>query len=438
MDSALTLDELLQPISHASPSGDDLRYAPIYDQIKEARRADDVLEQGEWQTEVKNSDWRQVIKLCREALTTQTKDLQIAVWLTEAMIHQYGFAGLAEGLELIRRLIQHFWPTLYPPIEDGDLDYRIGPLRYLNERLPGSIYKVPLCDPIQTKGYNYRQWEESRLIGFNQNLDREQRQRRETLIGEGKISPEEFAVSINTCSMMFYSDITEQLRECSTAALDLDTVLNEKFAPDPPGLTQMIAAIEACARVVGRIFKDKHKSEIAPQEEIEVGRTPGFPQAHLESFAVDPVSYPDQGRAEMPMPVRNAISDISSSERWLWKQVLEKLEQGHLKNAMNQLLSAAALAPSIREKTRYQLLVAKLCLKADRVDLAGPIVEELYKLIEALNLEKWEHPSWVAEVVETLYRCLSANGTEETDRTKTLFEKLCLLNVTRAAAYRRT
>jgi type VI secretion system protein ImpA len=433
MDFALTPDNLLQPISHASPSGDDLRYGSIYDQIKEARRADDMLEQGEWQTEVKNSDWREVIKLCREALTTQTKDLQIAVWLTEAMIHQYGFAGLATGLELIRRLIQDFWPTLYPPIEDGDLDYRIGPLAFLNERLSDSIYEVPLCDPIQTNGYNYRQWEESRLVGVNRNLDKEQRQRRETLIGEGKISPEEFAVSINTCSMMFYSDIIEQLRECGTAAQDLDTVLNEKFAPDPPDLTQMIAAIEACARIVGRIFKDKHKSEIAPQEEIEVGRTPGFSQTHLDTFAVDPVSYP----AGMPLPVCNAISDISSSERWLWKQVLDKLEQGHLKNAMDQLLSAAALAPSIREKARYQLLVAKLCLKADRVDLAGPIVEELHKLIETLNLEKWEHPSWVAEVVETLYRCLSANGTEETDRTKTLFEKLCLLNVTRAAAYRR-
>lgn len=437
MDSALTLDDLLQPISHVSPSGDDLRYAPIYDQIKEARRADDVLEQGEWQTEVKNSDWRLVIKLCREALTTQTKDLQIAVWLTEAMIHHYGFAGLAAGLELIRKLIQDFWPTLYPSIEEGDLDYRIGPLTFLNERLPDSIYEVSLCDPIQTKGFNYRQWEESRLVGFNQNLDKEQRQRREILIGEGKISPEQFAVSINTCSMTFYSDVTEQLRKCSTAAQDLDIILNEKFAPDPPGLTKVIAAIAACARVVGRIFKDKNKSEIGPQEETEDGRTPGFSQAHLETFAVDPVSCSDQARAGIPMPVRNAISDISSSERWLWKQVLGALEQGHLKDAMDQLLSAAALAPSIREKNRYQLLVAKLCLKADRIDLAGPIVEELYKLIETLKLEKWEHPSWVADVVETLYRCLSANGAEETDRTKTLFEKLCLLNVTRAAVYRR-
>ena len=39
-------DNLLNPIPGENPSGEDLRYAPIYDQIKEARRAEDEAAQG--------------------------------------------------------------------------------------------------------------------------------------------------------------------------------------------------------------------------------------------------------------------------------------------------------------------------------------------------------------------------------------------------------
>jgi len=42
----IQLDEFLQPVSEASPSGVDLRYDPVYDNIKEARRQDDDLNQG--------------------------------------------------------------------------------------------------------------------------------------------------------------------------------------------------------------------------------------------------------------------------------------------------------------------------------------------------------------------------------------------------------
>ena len=65
-----------------------------------------------------------------------------------------------------------------------------------------------------------------------------------------------------------------------------------------------------------------------------------------------------------------------------------------------------------------------------------PVAEQLYALIGTLQLEQWEHPAWIAEVIETLYRCLDADEAGAKERTKELFEKLCTLNITRAAAYR--
>jgi type VI secretion system protein ImpA len=434
MDANLDIEALLIPISPDHPSGEDLRYADVYDRVKEARRADDLLDQGEWRTDTKTADWRSVITLCSLALKEQTKDLQLGVWLTEALVHQHGYDGLANGLVLIRRLLQDFWPTLHPLIDEGDMDYRIGPLTLLSEKLPDALRRVPVCDPHCSKGYDLFQWEESLLVGFSHDLDKEQRKRRQLLIDEGKISAEDFASAVNAGSLGFYQGALAHLSRCRTALLDLDKLVTEKFAPDPPGFRQLMEAVEACAHLIGRIFKEKQKSEITPQEDIEVVRSDQ--ESHADPALKDEGAVVESAAGGLSLIQRNAISDISVFERGAWKQVSEKLSKGLLKPALDQLLSAAALAPSVREKNRYQLLVAKLCLKAGRADLATPIVEQINTLIDTLKLEQWEHPAWIADVVETLYRCLVANEEVDSERSKLLFKKLCMLNVSKAAAYR--
>jgi type VI secretion system protein ImpA len=434
MDAILDIQALLTPISPEHPCGEDLRYTDVYDRVKEARRADDLLDQGEWRSDTKTADWRSVITLCTQTLQEHTKDLQLAVWLTEALVHQHGYEGLAKGLVLIRRLLEDFWPTLHPLIEDGDMDYRIGPLTLLSEKLPDALRRVPVCDPQCSKGYDLFQFEESLLVGFSHDLDKEQRKRRQQLIDDGKISAEEFASAVNAGSLGFYQGALTHLSQCRAALLDLDKLVTEKFTPDPPGFRQLLEAVEACAHLIGRIFKDKQKSEIIPQEDIEVVRSDE--KTYADPSLKDEGGGFDSAAGGLSLIQRNAISDITVFERGAWKQVSDKLSKGLLKPALDQLLSAAALAPSEREKNRYQLLVAKLCLKAGRADLATPIVEQINTLIETLNLAQWEHPAWIADVVETLYRCLVVNEDVDSERCKLLFKKLCMLNVSKAAAYR--
>ena len=62
--------------------------------------------------------------------------------------------------------------------------------------------------------------------------------------------------------------------------------------------------------------------------------------------------------------------------------------------------------------------------------------EQLYELIETLKLEKWEHPAWIAEVIDTLYRCLENDSDGPSERATQLFQKLCTLNITKAATFR--
>ncbi|HYD51214.1 MAG TPA: type VI secretion system ImpA family N-terminal domain-containing protein, partial [Gemmatimonadaceae bacterium] len=122
------LESLLAPLATPHPGGVELRYDPLYDRIKEARREDDGLAQGDWQTERKTADWPAVVRLATDALATKSKDLQIAAWLTEAKLRREGLAGLHQGLILLRELVDRFWDHLYPEIDEGDAELRAAPL----------------------------------------------------------------------------------------------------------------------------------------------------------------------------------------------------------------------------------------------------------------------------------------------------------------------
>ncbi|MBI3406320.1 MAG: type VI secretion system ImpA family N-terminal domain-containing protein, partial [Acidobacteria bacterium] len=137
-------DNLLNPIPGANPGGENLRYAPVYDKIKEARREEEDLPQGDWEHEVKVSDPVLVTKLATDALTSKSKDIQIAAWLTEACLRREGFPGLKQGLDLLKGMIDAFWENLHPEIEDGDLELRAAPLDWVGNYFPTLIYKQPL------------------------------------------------------------------------------------------------------------------------------------------------------------------------------------------------------------------------------------------------------------------------------------------------------
>ena len=120
--------DLLDPILPDLPGGADMRWTPEWDRIREARRADDDLEAGKWvKRERKVSDWRLVRDLASAMLRERTKDLQLALWLTEANIKLLGFPGLRDGLRITRELMVRYWDRgLFPTMEDGPED-RAGP-----------------------------------------------------------------------------------------------------------------------------------------------------------------------------------------------------------------------------------------------------------------------------------------------------------------------
>jgi type VI secretion system protein ImpA len=132
---------LLAPIAEDAPAGSDLRedfsaqstYYRLRDARAEARAAERQADADPTAETGLPPQWRQVRDLALQALAGKTKDLEIAAWLTEALVRSEGPRGLAAGAHLIAGLADAFWDqNLYPlPDEDG-IATRLAPVTGLN------------------------------------------------------------------------------------------------------------------------------------------------------------------------------------------------------------------------------------------------------------------------------------------------------------------
>lgn len=452
MRREIDIEALLAPISEEKPGGEDLRYSDVYDRIKDARRYDEVLEMGEWQREIKTADWDKVISLAAEALSTKTKDLQIALWLTEALIMQEEFEGLAVGMRVVTALLENFWDHFFPVIEENDVEPRIELLAFLNDKLWLRVKQVPLTEKAKTAGYSWLTWQESREVGYESetrdkfgDVDENKKNKRDELVAEGKITAEEFDKAVAASSAAFFTKLSASLDECMAEFERLQNAADECLGPNSPSLRDFGAAIGDCSKVVQRIGKDKIATvsapEAVPRESesrdtvADAGAVAERPEG--EYPAVPPP--PDVMRAvAVPVAQRNALSDTDPWEQTAWDEALTMMGALGIRKALERLLEVSLGAPSLRERHRYRLLIAKLCLKAERPDLALPIVEELNTIVEQLQLEHWESPVWVAEVYGTLYRCLMSGEPSDDDqaRAQVLFRRLCALDVAKAIGYK--
>lgn len=144
--NASLLTRLTDPIPGDNPCGRWMRYENAYDIIQHARTEEDAsLPQGVWKRDLKEADWKKVERVAIEALETQTKDLQIAAWLTEAWLQIDGISGLNRGLRLIDTLAERYWETLYPDL--ADLDFRLRPIDWLNEKATERLRLYPVSVP---------------------------------------------------------------------------------------------------------------------------------------------------------------------------------------------------------------------------------------------------------------------------------------------------
>ncbi len=263
-------EDILVPIPGENPSGIDLRRDNkllIYDKIKEARRQDDDLAQGAWQSERKTANFPFVVKLAQESIATVSKDLQLAAWLTEALLNTERFSGLLQGIDLCHRLMEEFWDTVYPVIEDGDREFRASPLAWV-----GTMLEFPLrATPITNGGYSSLTYKESRLVGYEDpSKSDKDKKARAKMIEEGKIAPEIFDKAFNETPKAFYLQAEKDLDSCLASLDNLDKFCDEKFESDAPGFGKLKTALTEVRHTVHALLEKKREKEPDPVEAAPV------------------------------------------------------------------------------------------------------------------------------------------------------------------------
>jgi type VI secretion system protein ImpA len=144
----LDFDRVLAPIAEDAPTGvfDKTARSAVLDARREASQLERIArfpprdEEGNLLEEVKAPDWRNVLRLGREYLERQSKDLWVVAWTVEALCREQGFAGLRDGFRLARELCERYWAppnvngeaiprderfaglALHPPVDEDDLE----------------------------------------------------------------------------------------------------------------------------------------------------------------------------------------------------------------------------------------------------------------------------------------------------------------------------
>lgn len=263
----MDVEGLLVPIPGDNPAGENLQYSGLHDRIREARRAEEDLAQGDWQRELKAADWDEVVSLSTEALTSQTKDLQIAAWLAEAGVKLQGLPGLRDSLKVVRGLHEQFWDAVYPLIEEEDLEARANTLAWMDRQLAARVKEVPV-----TKGggasYSFTQWEEAKKLDLPPNaasMDSEAvarlNEERARAAEGGQITTEEFNKSKAATRRSFYEETFVVVNQCREEFQALDRVMDEKFGRQTPGLGELKRALEAVHDFIEKTVKEKRIEE---------------------------------------------------------------------------------------------------------------------------------------------------------------------------------
>lgn len=271
----LNVESLLTPIPGDNPAGEDMLFSPEIDALKEARRSDDPsLSLGEWAQELKKADWSKVQTIAVNALTQKSKDLQIAAWLTEALTQQHQFEGLGQGIVVVNRLLENFWETLYPVIEDDDLSYRVGPLEWLNNNMPSVIIAQPLS--VGEEGsYSWQDFQQARELDNLGRKDPEAMQKELEDEKVTKVTQAQVDKAIQETTDEFILKNYEALAQCRQHIADLESTARSLYGKEAPNLGELTSAIDNVYGFIARTAKDRQLIDISQADLDATGEVPG-------------------------------------------------------------------------------------------------------------------------------------------------------------------
>lgn len=363
----LPLEDLLHPLAGGT-QGENLRYSPVYDKIREARQEEeDDTNQGEWQRTRKKADVAAVIKLAADALTAKSKDLQVAVWLSEAAIRKEGFTALPGCLNLLRELQVNFWETLYPELEDGNPEFRATPQEWFAARCDYLLRRIPLTQ----KGLDWVNYHEAhdttreRSAMAGRGSDDEKRQARDKAVSEREAAAREFDEAFATTPKSFYITASSHIATAKEALASLETFCDAQYGKVAPNFAKLRDVLEEVSEAVGSLLDEKRQREPdevpqpepPPPTEAASAVTDASRAPAIRSASAMPQAEPRTTEEAYAMIARAAESlrklDTASVTPYL---LTRSLRWGELRSAGEPLDLSLLVAPSTEVRQNLKRL----------------------------------------------------------------------------------
>ncbi|WP_458096292.1 type VI secretion system protein TssA [Roseomonas sp. WA12] len=263
------LDAVLAPVSEEAPAGTDLREdysaSSVYFQLRDARaEARDVERQAEAAEgdEATAPQWRTVQSLALRALTTGAKDLEVAAWLTEALVRTAGLRGLSTGAAVIAGLVEGYWDDLFPmPDEDG-IETRVSPVAGLAGQGVDGTLMQPLRKTVlfnRPDGSPFGLWRYVSTVELSGITDPERRAAR---LEAGVLPFEEVEKEARMAGPRHWSGLRSEVTGALESWSEMGSAVDAKAGADSPSTSRVRELLNQLLEICDRF---------APPVETEVG-----------------------------------------------------------------------------------------------------------------------------------------------------------------------
>ncbi|MBV8188063.1 MAG: type VI secretion system protein TssA [Alphaproteobacteria bacterium] len=286
---SIDLEAILAPIPGERATGTDLRedYSPssVYFRLRDARadardaeRKSDSPEEGvdtgAGLVEALQAKWQPVANLAIQALTETTKDLEVATWLTEALVRIAGMPGLAAGAAIIGGLSTRYWDELFPMPEDGDLEPRLGAVAGLSGQgvdgtLMQPLRKTTLFMRPNSSPFTLSHYQLTEELAKTSNEDQ-----RAQLTRAGALPFDDFEKEGRSVGSAHWEGLRETVIPTLAAWEEMDRALNEKVGNDSPSMRNVKKLLELVLEVCDRFAPPGQAvSEAVPAQPTTPGAT---------------------------------------------------------------------------------------------------------------------------------------------------------------------
>lgn len=243
---ALDLGRLLAPVSDEDPTGPDLAYDPARYEIEQAFETEVSIDASGVEAAPAEVDWRTIVERI-VAQSDRTKDLWLAAYLCRAGARAGQLDTVEVGAKTLCGLLEAYWPTVHPRLEEYGFQGRKGPCDSLvsQAQFVAPLRKITLINHPRLGRYSIDDFERFRLGGESEEGYGMFRAALEDLQGEG------------------LGEIVERLNAIEDSLRRADLVLTANA--DESGATNFKAAYEA----LGQMRRAVQAFSPEPAEEIQ-------------------------------------------------------------------------------------------------------------------------------------------------------------------------